>query len=120
MDKLFTTPAQIQGISTLKDKTMKLVVYVSRELSGEEKAKLFDLEQLEGYFLFSPNHIQMRDVPTDQAKMSMDRKSPSERLYNVMYVYYSQNFSDNNFNQWREQEMEKYIEDWKTKLRPNY
>jgi hypothetical protein len=112
----FQVPAFIQGIQTLKDKTVKLTVYVARELSGEEKAKMFDLEQKEGWFLFSENSFQDGDVPKEDAKINSNRKTPSQRLYNVLYVYWNQNYSGQDFNQWRESEMEKIIEDYKSKL----
>ena len=111
----FQTPAVIQGISTLKDRTLKLTVYVSKEIAGEEKTKLFDLEQKEGWFLFSENSFQEKDIPKEQAIIEKDRKTLSERLYNVMFVYHSQNFSDN-FQEWRIKEMEKIIQAYKEKL----
>jgi hypothetical protein len=117
-NKIFQTPAVIQGISTLKDKTLKLTVYVSRELSGDEKSKLFDLEQCEGWFLFKSNPFQEKEIPEEKAEIGINRKSPTERLYNVLYVYYEQNYSggQQNFKDWRESEMEKIIESYKQKL----
>jgi len=115
-NKKFQVPAQIQGISTLKDKTLKLTVYVSRELPAEEKAQIFELEQVEGWFLFSPNQFQPKDIPTEKAEFETARKSASERLYNILYVYWQQNYSSGNFNEWRANEMEKLIEAYKAKL----
>jgi len=116
-NKLFQTPAVIQGISTLKDKTLKLIVYVSKELPGEEKSKLFDLEQKEGWFLFKENPFQAEEIPEEKAEAGINRKSPTERLYNVLYVYHSQNFpAGKDFKQWRENEMERIIESYKSKL----
>jgi len=117
---LFQAPAQIQGISTLKDRTLKITAYISKELPAEDKTKLFDLEQLEGWLLFSPNIIQLKDVPLEDAKVDKIRKSSSERLYNVLFVEYSQSHKDTTgFNLWRESEMEKIIEDRKSRLAPN-
>jgi len=115
---MFQVPAQIQGISTLKDKTMKLTVYVSRELPGEEKAQIFDLEQCEGWFCFSKNEIQEKDIPKENAKFETNQKSPSERLYSVLYIYWSQNYSGvhKDFNLWRASEMERLIQAYKDKL----
>jgi len=115
--QLFQTPALIQGISTLKDKTLKLVVYISRELTGEEKAKLFDLEQKEGWFLFKENAIQPNEVPEETAEAGIERKSPTKRLYDVLYVYWHQNYSGKTkFEDWRRNEMERIIEAYKAKL----
>lgn len=116
MEKLFQVPAAIQGISTLKDRTLKLTAYISKEITGEEKAKIFDLEQKEGWLCFSANSFQPEQIPQEPAKLENNRKSASERLYNVMYVYWNQNFSGGNFNQWREDEMEKLIDNYKKDL----
>ena len=118
-NNLFQTPAVIQGISTLKDKTLKLTVYVSKELPGEEISILFDLEQKEGWFLFKENAIQEEEIPEEKAEAGINRKSPTERLYNVLYVYFNQNFPEKtqaDFKNWRENEMERLIEAYKAKL----
>ena len=118
MKKLFQAPAFIKGISTLSDRTMKLTCYISKELVGEEKAKLFDFEAEEGWLLFSPNPIKIEDVPLEDAEVKDGfKKSLSQRLYNTMFVYYKQNNSDlSGFNKWREDAMEKIIQQYKDKL----
>jgi len=115
---MFQVPAQIQGISTLKDKTLKLTVYVSRELPAEEKAQIFDLEQCEGWFVFSKNELQEKDIPKEKAEIGTGRKSLSERMYGVLYVYWQQNCQGKypNFNEWRAIEMENIIEGYKSQL----
>ena len=118
MSKLFQVPSAIQGISTLKDKTMKLTVYVSREISSEQKAKIFDLEQCEGWFVFSKNEIQPKDVPKEKAEFEINRKSLSERLYNILFIYWQQEYSGKyqDFDEFRKMEMEKIIFAYKEKL----
>ena len=113
---LFQVPASIQGISTLKDRTMKLTAYVSREIPGEEMAKLFELEGSEGWLMFSPNPFQPKDIPEEPAKVEGNRKSSSERLYNVMFVYWQQNNKGGDFNQWKATQMERIIENYKNQL----
>lgn len=115
---MFQVPSQIQGISTLKDKTLKLTVYVSRELAAEEKAKIFDLEQCEGWFCFSNNELQEKDIPKETAEFGTGHKSLSERLYGVLFVYWQQNAQGKNpnFNEWRAAEMERLIEGYKSHL----
>ena len=119
MSKTFQVPAFIKGISTMSDRTLKMAVYISKELPGEEKAKIFELENLEGWFCFSENEIQPNDIPKEKAEFE-GRKTATERLYNVLYVFWSQQYSGKygNFSQWREQEMESIISDYKNKLNP--
>lgn len=114
--KHFQAPSFIQGISTLKDKTLKLVVYISRELAGDEKAMLFDLEQKEGWFMFGENTFQTKDIPQETAKIDKNVKTPTSRLYAVMFVKWKQQDGKTDFNRWREIEMEKIIEDIKSQL----
>ena len=116
-EKLFQVPAIIQGIQTLKDRTLKITAYISREIPGEEKTKIFDLEQQEGWLLFKENSFQPKDVPKENAKVDVSRKSLSERLYNVLFVYHNHYISNCDFETWRRQEMEKIINDYKNKLR---
>jgi hypothetical protein len=68
--------------------------------------------------MFKGNEFQPKDIPQEPAKISTDRKSASERLYSVLYVYWNQNYSgqQSNFNIWREGEMESIINDYKAKL----
>ena len=117
MEKLFQTPATIQGISTLRDKTLKITAYISKELPGEEKAKLFDLEQKEGWLLFKENAIQSGEIPEEKAEIGINKKSYTQRLYNVLFVYHSKKYpTDKNFSSWRDNEMEKLIDFYKSKI----
>lgn len=117
MTKKFQVPAVIQGISTLRDKTLKITAYISTEVSGEEKANIFNLEQSEGWLMFSENSFQPKDVPQENAPVSVKRKSLTERLYNVLFVYHNQNHrQESNFEDWRRQEMERLIQSYKDKL----
>jgi len=115
--KLFQAPAQIQGISTLKDRTLKMTAYISKELPGEEMAKLFDLEQAEGWLLFSKNSIKIEDVPLEDATIDKDEKTVSQRLRNTQFVWYMQNHKDaTGFKQWLDGTKEKLIQAYKDKL----
>lgn len=119
---IVTVPAVIQGISTLKDKTVKFTTYVSLELPPEDMAKLFSLEQKEGWFLFKENKITEEDIPLEPIHVSKTEKTPSERLRGVLYRIWEQEYptpeqrikftSLAHYNN----EMEKLIEHYKTKL----
>ena len=117
MSNLFQIPASINKIETLQDKTLKLTAYCSREIPAEEMAKVFSLNNSEGWLLFSPNTIKTEDVPFEDAKLEKEEKTPSERLYKVMFAYYMQNHKDSTgFNEWRRNNIEKMIQAYKDKL----
>lgn len=84
---VFTAPAQINSVKTLTDGTVKLDVAVAKELPADEMAVLFEARKLGiGHFLFSPNPIEEAAIPKERAEASFEGKSPSTRLYNVLYV----------------------------------
>jgi hypothetical protein len=39
-----------------------------------------------GWFLFSPNPIDEAAIPKEKAEASFEGKTPSQRLYNTLYV----------------------------------
>jgi hypothetical protein len=83
----FTAPAQINSVKTLTDGTVKLDVAIAKELPADEMATLFEARKLGiGWFLFSPNTITEAAIPKEQAEASFEGKTPSQRMYNVLYV----------------------------------
>lgn len=66
-----------------------------------------------GWLLFGANPDQL-EVPKEM--IEDDRKSPSERLYAVLYLYWKQKNEDIPFDVWRLRYMEKLIESIKGKL----
>ena len=87
MNYMFQAPSMIESISTRKDGTMKLVVG-TQELPSDQKAVLMDLHNKIGWFLFSEADITLADIPEEKPEFS-DRKSDSQRLRNVLYVYWN-------------------------------
>lgn len=83
----FTAPAQINSVKTLTDGTVKLDVAIAKELPADDMAILFEARKLGvGWFLFSPNKITEAAIPKEQAEASFEGKTPSQRMYNVLYV----------------------------------
>jgi hypothetical protein len=84
---VFRAPGQITSVQTLVDGTVKLSVAVAKELPAEEMATLFEARQSgEGWFIFSPNPVDEAAIPKEKAGAKFDGKTPSQRLYNVLYV----------------------------------
>lgn len=84
---VFTAPGQITNVSTLVDGTIKLTIAVAKELPANEMAALFEARKLGvGHFLFSPNDLDTNDIPLERAEASFEGKTPSQRLYAVLYV----------------------------------
>lgn len=110
-------PSQINPPTLRKDGSAKLT-FDTRELSAEEIFTIMSLRHTEGWLCFSPNENDVSDIPEQSAEV--DEKSPSERLRNVMFVWYKQETKANRFvglfETFRKEKMEKIIEGVKSKL----
>ena len=109
-------PAQINPPRLRKDGSASLA-FDTRELNAEEIVTIMSLRHVEGWLTFSPNPD---DVPVPEERAEIDEKSPSERLRNVLYVWYQQEVKAGNFiglfDTFKKEKMEKIIEGVKSKL----
>lgn len=109
-------PASLNPISRRKDKSVKLSLE-TRELSHDELLILMAMEGAEMWLCLAPNAEDL-EVPEEQAVL--DEKSASERLRNVLFVWYKQETDAGKFvglfETFRKEKMEKIIEGVKTKL----
>ncbi len=109
-------PAQINPPKLRKDGSAGLT-FDTRELNSEEIFTIMSLRQTEGWLCFSPNK---EDLEVPEEKAELDEKSPSERLRNVLFVWYKQETEKGKFTglfeTFRKEKMEKLIEGVKSKL----
>lgn len=111
-----TLPTTLNPISRRKDKSIKLS-FETRELSAEETMTLMALEGAEMWICLAPNAEEI-EIPEERAEV--DEKSPSERLRNVLFVYYKQETEAGRyiglFENFKKEKMERLIEFIKGKL----
>ena len=111
-----TLPTTLNPISRRKDKSVKLS-FETRELSAEETMTLMALEGAEMWLCLAPNPEEI-EIPEERAEV--DEKSPSERLRNVLFVYYKQETQAGRyvglFENFKKEKMERLIEFIKGKL----
>lgn len=109
-------PAVVNPPKFRKDGSVSLT-FDTRELVAEEIMTLLGLKHTEGWLTFSPNPDEI-EIPDERAEL--DEKSPSERLRNVMFVWYKQETEAGRFvglfETFRKERMEKIIEGVKSKL----
>lgn len=114
-------PAQINAPSFYKDGSVGLK-FETRELTAEEVMYILGSRQSEGWLLFSTetSEIDRSDVP--DVKPELDLKSASERLKDVLYVFYKQETGKSrfvgSFETFYKEKMELIISGVKTKLQP--
>lgn len=84
-------PVIVTSLSTKMDGSVKITLE-TREFSGQDSAKLFELRGTEGWAIFSPNEIKDEDVtlPTDTADAGVGSKTPSKRLRDRMFVFFKE------------------------------
>lgn len=105
------TQAQITGIRAKVDGSLGLSVSTP-ELTSEEKVLFMSLQNLS---------VRMTIEPEEKAEKvkvekGLDGKSPSERLYNTIFVYYKQIKSTDDFEVFYRRHMEGIIDQYKEKL----
>ncbi|MCX6761026.1 MAG: hypothetical protein NTZ84_02920 [Candidatus Nealsonbacteria bacterium] len=105
--------AVITGIRAKVDGSLGLSLNTP-ELSPDEKVLFMNLQNLNVRMTIEPMDIK----PESKAKIekAMDGKSPSERLYNVIFVYYKQVKSTDPFETFYAKHIERIIDTYKAKL----
>lgn len=104
----------LQEVKTMADRTYK-VVFRTNELPSTDAGILMGLVHDEGYCLFSSSPLKEEDVPEGKPEFR-DGKSPSQRLRNVIYVYWEQQGKPEDFEEFRKKKMEMLIDFVKSKL----
>ena len=99
----------------MADGTLRLTID-TQELPATDLAKLFALHQATGWFVFNKAELTKKDIPDVPVEFK-EQKSPSQRLRNVVYVYWEKNTSklvpfDDYWKRW----VEKLIDQMKEKL----
>lgn len=109
-------PAQISPPRLRKDGSAS-ISFDTRELTAEEIFSIMALRHVEGWLCFAPNE---NEIVIPEGKAEVDTKTASERLYNVLYVWYKQELDANRFvglfETFRTEKMESIIEGVKKKL----
>lgn len=99
-----------------KDRSATLRFCTAREVNVEEREILFEAGTTDelGWLLWSPNKLQMEDIPKEQASDSS--KTPAQRLRGAIYILWQQSGEPGDFEVFYREKMEKLIEFIKAKL----
>ena len=107
------TSAVISGIRSKVDGSLGLSIGTP-ELNPEEKVAFMSLQGMNVKMTVEP----LDEQPTERVKVEkgLGGKSPSERLYNVLFVLYKQAKSNDEFEVFYKRNMEVLIDAIKAKL----
>lgn len=114
--QLFVT---VEAMSTRMDNQV-VVKLSTQELKPEDAATLFGLRGKQCFCAFLETEINLSDIqPPKEEPEFKDQKSPSARLRNVLFVWWTQQGKPlGNFETWRAGKMEEFIENIKAELEP--
>lgn len=109
-------PSQINPPRLRKDGSAS-IVFDSRELTAEEIFTIMSLRHSEGWLTFSPNEEEI-EIPQERAEV--DEVSATQRLRNVLFVYYKQETEKGRyvglFENFKREKLEIIIQGVKNKL----
>jgi hypothetical protein len=115
---MITIATEIEGISTRKDKTLK-IVFSTQELSPSQSGDLFSLQGKVAYLAIKTEKFQKSEVEfLSKAETDVDLgKSPSERMRNVLFILWKQeNEGYTEFNDFYRKKMEGFIDKLKSRI----
>ena len=111
-------PAQVESITTRKDKSVKITIG-TQELTPADAAKIFYLNQQFCYLAIKPEPFTREEIGSiDSLKTDLNTaKTPSQRLRGILYLNYQQdNKGYKDFTTYYSSELDKICEHYKTKL----
>ena len=107
--------ALIDSAKANKDKTLTLQVE-TQELSSEDVAKIFELFQRQIWVAFAETPLTREQLNIPEVVDEIDKKSPSQRLRNRMYVYHQSTGKKADFDGWYRTQIEKLGEKYLEKV----
>ena len=116
---VFQVQGQVQKVSTMSHRSLRIVVDTQENLKDEELARLASLHEKAGWWVFLPEErrIDTLDVAAlPQIEYEKDEKSPSVRLRNCLYILWEQKGKDGAFIDFYQRSMEKIIDSIKERL----
>lgn len=109
----FKVPAELGGVSTLKDGSLSMR-FQTQELSVAEKVGVMEYVQKFGWLIFSPVEITGEDIPTKDPEI--EGKTPGQRLRTLLYILWKQKSQEPDFESYYRRQMEKIIGSVKERL----
>ena len=107
--------AQIDSAKANNDRTLSLKVD-TQELSSEDTAQIFSLFQKQIWIALAETNITREQLNIPEVVEDMDKKSPSQRLRDRMFVYWKEKKVGGSFDNWYKAQLEKLGENYLSKV----
>lgn len=85
-----TIPVTFDSANRRKDKSVRLMFSTNLEIATDDYAEMDRHIQEAGWLLFSPNEMQVKDIPADDAPLDTGQKKPSVWLRGIIYRIWEQ------------------------------
>jgi hypothetical protein len=112
-------PATASSIRTMSNRSLRISFDTQENLTDEQIGKLGALHEKYGWLCFLPDtqikEDELLNLPA-LPKSLESSKSPAQRLYGALYVYWEQQGKSGEFRLFYERYMEKRINEVKEKL----
>lgn len=105
--RIFTAPAILTSCAFSKDGGLRLG-FATNELSNADKVIVAEYHGKFGTVAFREGDIEAEDLP--DAKPSDERKTPSQRLRDVLFVLWKQEGSKGDFDAFYRKHLDRAIE----------
>jgi hypothetical protein len=92
----FTLPVQLNPISRRKDRSVKLS-FETRELTPSELISLMSFEGAEMWLLLASVEAEIAPESVPNTKPELGIKSRTERLRDILFVWFKQSVADQTF-----------------------
>lgn len=117
MSQPIQVPSLITSLATKVDGSIKINIE-TRELSGADAAKLFELRGAEAWVLIAPHAFTEEDVklPNERPDPAVGTKTPSQRLRGVLYRLWQQQGGGVDFESFYRIKLETIIDQIKGRL----
>ncbi len=106
---------QVESIKANKDRTLSIKLE-GQELPPEETAHIFALMEKQIWVALAETPISKEDLNIPEVVDEMDKKSPSQRLRDRMFVYFKEKKVVGDFDGWYKKSLEKIGENYLEKL----
>lgn len=110
--KTISTQAIITGIRSRADKSVGLSVSTP-ELRPEEKTLFFELQNINVELTIKPLDENAPEIKVDK---DLNQKSQSQRIRNTLFVLWTQNSEDMDFEEYYRNKTEKYIQSLQARI----
>lgn len=115
MSEKILTPCTFDSANRKKDRSVVVKFTTNLEVPNDYYALMDRMVLSDGWLLFSPNELNIEDVPTEEAP-SREKKTKLQRLRGVFWHIHQKRKVEEDFEPWWDRQFEKMLDKFKQEL----